>query len=82
MGAVDHDLEPHAVPMHRYFLQMLEFYWLFDPVVFDQRISVFEDLYLHSGIEYCNIQVFVLVAPIHMEIYSFHNSKFYKTYDI
>jgi hypothetical protein len=74
--------DPHAVLRSHRFLLMLEFYWLFDPVVFDQTIFVFADLYLHSGTGYCNIRVFVLVAPNHMEICSFHSNKFCKTYDI
>ena len=64
------------------FLHLLEFYWLSDPVVSAQRISVFVDLYLHCGIEYYNILVFVLVAPSHKGIYSARSSKFCKTYDI
>ena len=82
MEEVDHDLKAPEVLEYQHFLLMLEFYWLSDPVVSAQRISVFVDLYLHCGIGYCNSLVFVLVAPNHKGIYSARSSKFCKTYDI
>ena len=72
----------HVVPDYLNFLHLLEFYWLFDPVVFDQMISWPGDWRLHYGTWYCNSPVFVLVAPSRMVIYSARSSKFCKTYDI
>ena len=77
---MSHDLDVSLE--YRYFLHLLEFYWLFGPVVFDQKISLPDDLSLHYGIGYCNSPVFVLVAPSHKGIYNVRSSKFCKTYDI
>jgi len=78
----DNDLKAPAVPGYLHFLLMLEFYWLFDPVVFDQTIFLLDDWYLHFDTWYCNTRVFVPVVPSHMRIYSVRSSKFCKTYDI
>ena len=82
MEEVDHDLKAPEVPEYQHFLLMLEFYWIFDPVVFDQTIFLLDDWYLHFDTWHRNTRVFFLVEPNHMRIYSFRSSKFCKTYDI